>query len=230
MISPWSAQEEVRAASNGWRKLGSQGKVNLEAVVRTKLGAYPECLSMGYRLEQISKGLCSVQGEFLHSFFKSKKDIPTPRAVHIAVMSWLELQGYLDWGWTQFHCPYRWPRSLWHTLQPEGGSCPKQEVVAAPLTTLSSSLQLHLVALNTPVAGDIRADFQCFQQARAAGLLSTFRAFLSSHLQDLSTVVRKAERFSLPIVNLKVKMNLHHCPQAHGPQATQAFATPGYQP
>lgn len=62
---------------------------------------------------------------------------------------------------------------------------------------------LHLVALNMPVAGDIRADFQCFQQARAAGLLSTFRAFLSSHLQDLSTVVRKAERFGLPIVNLK---------------------------
>ncbi|EGW07939.1 Collagen alpha-1(XV) chain [Cricetulus griseus] len=70
-----------------------------------------------------------------------------------------------------------------------------------PPPALSSNL--HLVALNTPVAGDIRADFQCFQQARAAGLLSTFRAFLSSHLQDLSTVVRKAERFSLPIVNLK---------------------------
>ncbi|KAB1280145.1 Collagen alpha-1 chain [Camelus dromedarius] len=62
---------------------------------------------------------------------------------------------------------------------------------------------LHLVALNTPFSGDIRADFQCFQQARAAGLLSTYRAFLSSHLQDLSTVVRKAERYSLPIVNLK---------------------------
>lgn len=62
---------------------------------------------------------------------------------------------------------------------------------------------LHLVALNTPFSGDIRADFQCFQQARAAGLLSTYRAFLSTHLQDLSTIVRKAERFSLPIVNLR---------------------------
>ncbi|KAG8512206.1 Collagen alpha-1(XV) chain [Galemys pyrenaicus] len=64
-------------------------------------------------------------------------------------------------------------------------------------------LQLHLVALNTPFSGDIRADFQCFQQARAAGLLSTYRAFLSTHLQDLSTIVRKAERYSLPIVNLR---------------------------
>ncbi|KAK1334291.1 hypothetical protein QTO34_005294 [Cnephaeus nilssonii] len=62
---------------------------------------------------------------------------------------------------------------------------------------------LHLIALNMPFSGDIRADFQCFQQARDAGLLSTYRAFLSTHLQDLSTVVRKAERYSLPIVNLK---------------------------
>ena len=74
--------------------------------------------------------------------------------------------------------------------------------------SLTSLFQLHLVALNTPFSGDIRADFQCFQQARAAGLLSTYRAFLSSHLQDLSTVVRKAERYSLPIVNLKVKINI----------------------
>lgn len=67
------------------------------------------------------------------------------------------------------------------------------------------ALQLHLVALNTPFSGDMRADYQCFQQARAAGLTSTYRAFLSSHLQDLLSVVRKADRYHLPIVNLKVK-------------------------
>lgn len=76
-----------------------------------------------------------------------------------------------------------------------------------PLTSVSSvnygRPALHLVALNMPFSGDVRADFQCFQQARHAGLLSTYRAFLSSHLQDLSTVVRKVERYSLPIVNLK---------------------------
>lgn len=92
----------------------------------------------------------------------------------------------------------------------------------------SHFLQLHLVALNTPFSGDIRADFQCFQQARAAGLLSTYRAFLSSHLQDLSTVVRKAERYSLPIVNLKVKLNM--VPVASwmycSPQGLKAVATP----
>uniref|UniRef100_A0A8C6ZGZ4 Collagen alpha-1(XV) chain n=1 Tax=Nothoprocta perdicaria TaxID=30464 RepID=A0A8C6ZGZ4_NOTPE len=62
---------------------------------------------------------------------------------------------------------------------------------------------LHLVALNLPLAGDMRADFQCFQQAQLAGLTSTYRAFLSSHLQDLATVVRKTDRYNLPIVNLK---------------------------
>ncbi|KAG8442646.1 hypothetical protein GDO86_011436 [Hymenochirus boettgeri] len=62
---------------------------------------------------------------------------------------------------------------------------------------------LHLVALNSPFPGDVRADLQCFQQARAVGLTSTYRAFLSSHLQDLHSVVKKADRFNLPIVNLK---------------------------
>lgn len=66
---------------------------------------------------------------------------------------------------------------------------------------------LHLVALNTPQSGGMRgirgADFQCFQQARAVGLSGTFRAFLSSRLQDLYSIVRRADRSSVPIVNLK---------------------------
>lgn len=48
------------------------------------------------------------------------------------------------------------------------------------------------------------ADFQCFQQARAVGLSGTFRAFLSSRLQDLYSIVRRADRSFVPIVNLKV--------------------------
>lgn len=46
-------------------------------------------------------------------------------------------------------------------------------------------------------------DFQCFEQARKAGLHGTFRAFLSSRLQDLYSIVRKADRLNVPIVNLK---------------------------
>lgn len=69
-------------------------------------------------------------------------------------------------------------------------------------------LQLHLVALNSPLSGGMRgirgADFQCFQQARAVGLAGTFRAFLSSRLQDLYSIVRRADRGTVPIVNLKV--------------------------
>uniref|UniRef100_A0A672SUR2 Collagen alpha-1(XVIII) chain-like n=1 Tax=Sinocyclocheilus grahami TaxID=75366 RepID=A0A672SUR2_SINGR len=66
---------------------------------------------------------------------------------------------------------------------------------------------LHLVALNAPFTGDMHgirgADYQCYQQARARGLTSTYRAFLSSHLQDLSSIVKKGDRFGLPVVNLK---------------------------
>uniref|UniRef100_A0A8C4STJ7 Collagenase NC10/endostatin domain-containing protein n=1 Tax=Erpetoichthys calabaricus TaxID=27687 RepID=A0A8C4STJ7_ERPCA len=70
-----------------------------------------------------------------------------------------------------------------------------------------SDRELHLIALNSPQTGDMRgirgADFQCFQQARAVGLTGTFRAFLSSKLQDLYSIVRRADRNTLPIVNLK---------------------------
>lgn len=76
-------------------------------------------------------------------------------------------------------------------------------------TSASSLLQLHLVALNKPLKGDMRgirgADFQCYQQARSRGLTSTYRAFLSSHLQDLATIVRKADRADMPVVNLRVR-------------------------
>uniref|UniRef100_A0A670ZHM9 Collagenase NC10/endostatin domain-containing protein n=1 Tax=Pseudonaja textilis TaxID=8673 RepID=A0A670ZHM9_PSETE len=70
-----------------------------------------------------------------------------------------------------------------------------------------SVLGLHLIALNTPQSGSMRgirgADFQCFQQARQVGLSGTFRAFLSSRLQDLYSIVRRADRSTVPIVNLR---------------------------
>lgn len=48
------------------------------------------------------------------------------------------------------------------------------------------------------------ADFLCFTQAQAIGMRGTFRAFLSSRLQDLHSIVRKTDRDTLPILNLKV--------------------------
>ncbi|CAL8368967.1 unnamed protein product [Boreogadus saida] len=72
--------------------------------------------------------------------------------------------------------------------------------------TVSAVPGLRLVALNSPLRGDMRgirgADFQCYQQARAGGLTSTYRAFLSSHLQDLATIVRRNDRHHMPVVNL----------------------------
>ncbi|OXB52976.1 hypothetical protein ASZ78_011727, partial [Callipepla squamata] len=90
-------------------------------------------------------------------------------------------------------------RNGWRKLQ-------LSELIPIPDESLpppAVSSYLHLVALNSPFSGDMRADFHCFQQAQQAGLMTTYRAFLSSHLQDLVTVVRKTDRYNLPIVNLK---------------------------
>ncbi|XP_078080179.1 uncharacterized protein LOC144500714 isoform X4 [Mustelus asterias] len=69
---------------------------------------------------------------------------------------------------------------------------------------------LHLVALNAPLTGimaGIRgADLQCFQQAQESGLRGTFRAFLTSSNQDLISIVKRSDRTSVPIVNLKGEM------------------------
>ncbi|KAG9349451.1 hypothetical protein JZ751_027894 [Albula glossodonta] len=81
------------------------------------------------------------------------------------------------------------------------------QVFRKPGQLPTSMHQLHLIALNTPQVGNMRgirgADYLCFQQARAIGMQGTFRAFLSSKLQDLYSIVRKSDRNSLPIVNLK---------------------------
>ena len=71
--------------------------------------------------------------------------------------------------------------------------------------------QLHLIAMNHPQEGNMRgirgADHECFTQAQAIGMKGTFRAFLSSRLQDLYSIVRRSDRERIPIVNLKVGGN-----------------------
>lgn len=83
------------------------------------------------------------------------------------------------------------------------------------------------MALNSPLSGGMRgirgADFQCFQQARAVGLAGTFRAFLSSRLQDLYSIVRRADRGAVPIVNLKVG---RACPE-RSKACPQMYPCPG---
>ncbi|XP_038223261.1 collagen alpha-1(XV) chain-like isoform X3 [Zerene cesonia] len=63
---------------------------------------------------------------------------------------------------------------------------------------------LKLAALNEPLSGDMhgvrRADYACYRQARRAGLKGTFRAFLTSRIQNLDSIVRYADRH-LPVVN-----------------------------
>lgn len=64
-----------------------------------------------------------------------------------------------------------------------------------------------MAALNEPFTGDMHgirgADYACYRQARRAGLRGTFRAFLSSRVQNVDSIVRLGDR-DLPIVNIKV--------------------------
>ncbi|XP_074099434.1 collagen XV/XVIII-type protein multiplexin isoform X9 [Cotesia typhae] len=73
-----------------------------------------------------------------------------------------------------------------------------------PIRTDGSGLRL--AALNEPTTGDMHglsgADFACYRQARRAGLKGTFRAFLSSRVQNIDSIVRPSDR-DLPIVNMK---------------------------
>uniref|UniRef100_A0A914E213 Endostatin domain-containing protein n=1 Tax=Acrobeloides nanus TaxID=290746 RepID=A0A914E213_9BILA len=65
---------------------------------------------------------------------------------------------------------------------------------------------LHLVALNSPVSGNMKGirgvDLACYQQARQAGFKTTFRAFISSRVQDLNKVVHSKDS-ETPVVNLQ---------------------------
>lgn len=68
-------------------------------------------------------------------------------------------------------------------------------------------LQLRIAALNEPQTGDMHgvrgADYACYRQARRAGLRGTFRAFLTSRVQNLDSIVRSSDK-DLPVVNTKV--------------------------
>lgn len=64
------------------------------------------------------------------------------------------------------------------------------------------------MALNQPHSGDMMgldvADRMCYEQAKAMGLPPNYRAFVSSHRQDLVHVVYPGFRETLPITNLRV--------------------------
>lgn len=67
-----------------------------------------------------------------------------------------------------------------------------------------------MAALNEPYSGDMHgvrgADHACYRQAQRANMRGTFRAFISSRVQDLDSIVRPADR-SLPVINSRVSLN-----------------------
>ncbi|KPI91743.1 Collagen alpha-1(XV) chain [Papilio xuthus] len=73
-----------------------------------------------------------------------------------------------------------------------------------PATSLGPTLRL--AALNEPLSGDMhgvrRADYACYRQARRAGFKGTFKALLTSRIQNLDSTVRYSDRH-LPVVNTR---------------------------
>ncbi|VEN42066.1 unnamed protein product [Callosobruchus maculatus] len=71
---------------------------------------------------------------------------------------------------------------------------------------------LRLAALNEPSTGDAHgvrgADYACYREARRAGLRATFRAMLSSRVQNVDSLVRLQDR-KLPVVNLHGELLYH---------------------
>ncbi|CAH1719388.1 unnamed protein product [Chironomus riparius] len=65
---------------------------------------------------------------------------------------------------------------------------------------------LRLIALNEAYSGNLQglrnADLNCHRQARRAGILGNFRAFLSTRIQNLDSLVKIEDR-DLPITNLR---------------------------
>lgn len=64
-----------------------------------------------------------------------------------------------------------------------------------------------MIALNEPWNGNLNGvrgiDLACYKQAREFGFTTTFRAFLSSRVQDLNKIVHFSDRHQSPIVNLR---------------------------
>uniref|UniRef100_A0A336MVZ5 CSON008551 protein n=1 Tax=Culicoides sonorensis TaxID=179676 RepID=A0A336MVZ5_CULSO len=71
---------------------------------------------------------------------------------------------------------------------------------------------LRLAALNEPQSGNMKGisgiDYACYRQARRAGLLGTFKALLSSKIQNLETIVQASDRH-LPVVNTRGDILFH---------------------
>lgn len=62
-----------------------------------------------------------------------------------------------------------------------------------------------MIALSQPFSGNLHglrgADLQCYREARAAGYTTTFRAMLSSNVQDLVRIVHSVD-FDTTVVNV----------------------------
>lgn len=92
------------------------------------------------------------------------------------------------------------------TEPPSMSTAPPPSVKPPADSLLASGPTLRMAALNEPYTGDMHgvrgADYACYRQARRGGLRGTFRAFLSSRVQNLDSIVRSADN-ALPVANIR---------------------------
>ncbi|XP_025409484.1 collagen alpha-1(XVIII) chain-like isoform X1 [Sipha flava] len=73
-------------------------------------------------------------------------------------------------------------------------------------STMWHPKMLRIAALNEPYSGNMHGvqsvDYSCYRQSQRAGLHGAFKAFLSSRLNNLKTIVHESDR-DLPVVNIK---------------------------
>ena len=64
------------------------------------------------------------------------------------------------------------------------------------------------MAANEPFSGAMQgisgADYTCYREAKQAGMRGTYRAFLTSRVQNLDSIVHLQFDKTIPIVNVKV--------------------------
>jgi len=87
------------------------------------------------------------------------------------------------------------------TVEPDVYQPPRDTEVVTKL----NGPMLHLIAANEPYSGAMQgvsgADYVCYREARRSGLTGTFRAFLTSRVQDLDSIVHRDEDKIVPIAN-----------------------------
>ncbi|XP_031632594.1 uncharacterized protein LOC116346596 isoform X2 [Contarinia nasturtii] len=94
-------------------------------------------------------------------------------------------------------------------IEDDSDNFPVTDPADISTVTPKSKFYLRIAALNEPYAGNLHgtrgADFSCYRQAVRAGIVGSFKAFLSTRIQSLQGLVSYMH-WDVPIANIKGEM------------------------